>query len=340
MSRLSRYRHWFVAGFSPKALHFLSRTPPCIVLFLVIIIVAVASIKIVLHYVETVFTHSVDRFVDQYPGAQGALFCADVFNVDTTNNIISVRWSVVGGCGSNYTFNSSDGCSINSLAVPMNLYLNKNASTPVSALTPILQYDPADINSSPPVHMLPGRTNLPMFAFETDLDIDPFLPYTLYKKQTGLFSPFEVINSFNSVLATHPANNATIPIVDVIGYGTSLSWISEAHRGTSPNSQQFWIQFWSIRQRLVRGIAVIIVITNWLLTLAILYITVLVVMGRKVDTQLILASTTILFAIPQIRASMLDSPPLGAVCIDTAGYFVNLSLVSACVRPIFTLSYN
>ncbi|TDL18109.1 hypothetical protein BD410DRAFT_775314 [Rickenella mellea] len=246
----------------------------------------------------------------------------------------------MGGCGSNFTINRTDGCSHNSLAIPVNLYLNKNASTPVNQSTPMLQYDPSDILTPPAAQYIPGRSSLPPTVFETDLTIDPFLPYTLFKKQSNLYYPFDQINSYVSLLAINPLTNETIPIASVIGYGTTVNWIGFAIFGTAPplpgsDVAQFYATLSSHRQRLVKGVVIIIVITNWLLSLAILYMTILVILQRQVNTQLLLASTSVLFAIPQIRASMPDAPPFGAyllLCQDTGGYFINLCLVSACVR--------
>lgn len=83
------------------------------------------------------------------------------------------------------------------------------------------------------------------------------------------------------------------------------------------------------RQNMVMAFALLLVITNWILSLTVLWMTVLVMFRTHVNDNLILISTAVLFALPQIRASMPDSPPFG-VFIDIPGYITNVSLVIVC----------
>ncbi|TDL25267.1 hypothetical protein BD410DRAFT_837478 [Rickenella mellea] len=318
---------------------------PYIVTIAAIIIVVLIVLRVGFGYIGTVFTHKAGYNIAEFSSdTEGVILVADLFNVDVPNQMFSVRWSVLGGCGSSFTINHTNGCSLNSLSIPINLYLDKNASTPYNASDPILQYDPDDITIPAAMRYYPGRETLPPAIWTNMMVVDPYLPYTLYKRQSGLDYPFDQLNAYASVLVVNPNNSATVPVVTVVGYGTTVNWISECEFGTAPalpgsSIPQYYVMIWAIRQRLVKGIAVVLVLTTWLLSLAILYMTILVIFGRKVDTQLILASTTVLFALPQIRSSMPDSPPLGTgAYIDTGGYFISLSLVSACTSLLLIVS--
>ncbi|KAG1723751.1 hypothetical protein EDB19DRAFT_345081 [Suillus lakei] len=78
---------------------------------------------------------------------------------------------------------------------------------------------------------------------------------------------------------------------------------------------------------MVKVFAVLLVVTNWVLSVAILWMTILVY-EQRVD-RCATEELSVLFALPQIRASMPDSPAFGAF-IDIAGYFMNVGLVSIC----------
>ncbi|EGO24919.1 hypothetical protein SERLADRAFT_468893 [Serpula lacrymans var. lacrymans S7.9] len=70
-----------------------------------------------------------------------------------------------------------------------------------------------------------------------------------------------------------------------------------------------------------------------MMSLTVLWMTIIVLFRQKIDSGLLLGSTTILFALPQIRASMPDAPPFGAF-IDIGGYFMNVCLVSVCTSVL------
>ncbi|TDL22523.1 hypothetical protein BD410DRAFT_788335 [Rickenella mellea] len=318
-----------------------SQIKPSWLLLVVLVVLVIVAATSSFAYVRIIFSEPVS--LDRIPEtSSGVILVADIFNMDLDAQILSVRWSIMGACGSSFTINKTDGCSRNSLGVPINLYLNENATTTWNATIPALQYNPSVIINPLPAQYISRRNLIPASVSEVDISIDPFLPYTVFKKQSTLYYPFDMIHSDVSLLAINPSTNATVPIVTVIGYGSIVNWIGLADFGQAPplpdsNVPQFFATLTTYRQSPVIGVVLLIFVTNWLLSLAIVYMTVLVTLGRKVNTQLILASTTVLFSIPQIRSSMPEAPPFGAF-IDIGGYFINLGLVSVCTSILLFCS--
>ncbi|KIJ57888.1 hypothetical protein HYDPIDRAFT_120207 [Hydnomerulius pinastri MD-312] len=213
----------------------------------------------------------------------------------------------------------------------MALFLNENATSNWNTTTPIGVFEAAAIRNPPPVSYITGRTLIPPQEFDTVLPIDPFLPYTQDKKSSTLFYPFDQFSAFTSMLAIDPDDNSTIPISGVVGYGTMVNWVGSGTFYAIPVGQDtlYSLVLSVTRQRMIISSVFLLVITNWILSLTVLWMTILVLFRAEVDNNIILASTTILFALPQIRASMPDSPPF-----DIAGYFMNVCLVSACTSVL------
>ncbi|KIJ62993.1 hypothetical protein HYDPIDRAFT_114151 [Hydnomerulius pinastri MD-312] len=217
----------------------------------------------------------------------------------------------------------------------MTLFLNENATSNWNTTTPIGVFDAAAIRNPPPVSYITGRMLIPPQEFDTVLPMDPFLPYTQEKKSSTLFYPFDHFSTFTSMLAIDPNDNSTIPISGVVGYGSMINWSASSTFYAIPVGQDtlYSLVLTVARQRMIISFVLILVITNWILSLTVLWMTILVLFRARVDNGIILASTTVLFALPQIRASMPDSPPFGAF-IDIAGYFMNVCLVSACTSVL------
>ncbi|KAG1853161.1 hypothetical protein DFJ58DRAFT_914256 [Suillus subalutaceus] len=230
-------------------------------------------------------------------GSPGLVLLADMFSIDLDGQTFSVHWSLVGACGHQYTGSSNDICIQNQFVNNVALYLNGNASVDWNLTTPIGTFDPLMVQNPPPVTYIPGRK---YFAYI-------------------------------SLLAIDTDSNQSLPISGVIGYGSVIDWngSSAFYPTTVGNETLYALALTLRRQRMVKAFAILLVVTNWVLSVTVLWMTVLVLFRAHVDDNLILISTAVLFALPQIRATMPDSPPFGAF-IDIAGYFMNVCLVSIC----------
>ncbi|KAG2117498.1 hypothetical protein BD769DRAFT_1051760 [Suillus cothurnatus] len=261
----------------------------------------------------------------------GLVLLADMWLIDLDGQTFSVHWSLVGACGRQYTGSSNDICIQNQFVNNVALYLNENASVNWNLTAPIGTFDPTMIQNPPPVTYIPGRRQLPAEEYNTILSLDPFLPYTLQKKVSTLYYPFDQHSTYVSLLAIDTDSNQSLPISGVIGYGSMINWIgSSAFYPTAVGNEKLYALALTVRrQHMIKAFALLLVITNWILTVTVLWMTVLVLFRANVSCNLILISTSVLFALPQIRASMPDSPPFGTF-IDIAGYFMNVCLVSVC----------
>ncbi|KAG0693281.1 hypothetical protein DFH29DRAFT_816462, partial [Suillus ampliporus] len=260
-------------------------------------------------------------------GSPGLVLLADMFSIDLNGQKFSVHWSLVGACGQQFTGLPTDDCIQNQFVNNIALYLNENATVNWNITAPIGTFDSPTVQNLPPVKYIPGRGQLPVQEYDTDLNMDPFLPYTLQKQVSILYYPFDEHSAYLSLLAIDTDSNKSLPISGVIGFGSMVNWIgiSAFYPTTVGDETLYALALTAKRQKMVKAFALVLVITNWVLSVTILWMTILVLFRAKVNDGLILASTTVLFALPQIRASMPDSPPF-----DIAGYFMNVCLVSIC----------
>ncbi|KAG2126377.1 uncharacterized protein EDB93DRAFT_1243831 [Suillus bovinus] len=249
----------------------------------------------------------------------------------TTNTACIVHWSLVGACGHQYTGSSNNACIQNQFVNNVALYLNVNTSVNWNLTAPIGTFDSSVVQNPPPVTYIPGRRQLPAKEYDTVLSMDPFLPYTLQKQVSTLYYPFDQHSAYVSLLAIDTDSNQSLPISGVIGYGSMINWIgSSAFYPTTAGNEMFYALALTVeRQKMVKAFALLLVVINWTLSVTILWMTVLVLCRANVNDSLILTSTTVLFALPQIRASMPDSPPF-----DISGYFMNVCLVSICTSVL------
>ncbi|KAG1718233.1 hypothetical protein EDB19DRAFT_1888060 [Suillus lakei] len=283
------------------------------------------------NFITRVAMDNVTLSIFNVSGSPGLVLLADMFSIDLNGQTFSVHWSLVGACGHQYTGSSNDSCIQNQFVNNVALYLNENASVNWNVTTPIGTFDSSMVQNPPPVTYIPGRKQLPAEEYDTVLPIDPFLPYTLQKQSSTLYYPFDWHSAYVSLLAIDTDSNQSLPISGVMGYGSMINWSGYCvfYPTTVGNETLYALALTLKRQRMVKVFAILLVVTNWVLSVAVLWMTVLVLFRAKINEGLILTSTSVLFALPQIRASMPDSPAFGAF-IDITGYFTNVCLVSIC----------
>ncbi|OJA08274.1 hypothetical protein AZE42_03780 [Rhizopogon vesiculosus] len=231
----------------------------------------------------------------------GVVLLANIWNMDTNAQTMSVSWSIIGACGTAYTGRVNDSCVTNGLSVPMNLYLNVVPAFSWNTSTPTGQYDPSIIQT--PLYYIPGRQyghliqnlwalliadprDIPTLQFDTVMTMDPFLPYTMDKKSSVLYYPFDLyvlllstlsavwrltvnqrFTAYSSVMTINPTDNSTIPIVDVRVYGTVVDWIGSGvfYTTVAPpgaSSTLYSLALNLERQKAVKAFAMLLVITN------------------------------------------------------------------------------
>ncbi|OAX41902.1 hypothetical protein K503DRAFT_711639 [Rhizopogon vinicolor AM-OR11-026] len=321
---------------------------PRVTLLIATITLAIFAVGITNQYISDNFSGRVSMSLDNVDGNyDGVVLLANIWNMDMNAQTMSVSWSIIGACGATYTGRIDDSCVANGLSVPMNLYLNLVPAFSWNTSTPTGQYDPSIIQT--PLYYIPGRQDIPTFQFDTVMTMDPFLPYTMDKKSSVLYYPFDLFTAYSSVMTINPTDNSTIPIADVKFYGTVVDWIGSGafYSTVTPpgaSSTLYSLALSLERQRAVKAFAMLLVITNWAMSIMVLWMTIKVTFHQKIESGLSLASTTILFAIPQIRASMPNAPPFVDSSelvphetdgfIDIGGYFINVLIVSICTSVL------
>ncbi|KAG2344906.1 hypothetical protein BDR05DRAFT_881680 [Suillus weaverae] len=305
----------------------------CTITLIVLAVISVISTEVYLneHFKTQVNMDNATLNVFAVSGSPGLVLLADMFSIDLNGQTFSVHWSLVGACGHQYTGSSNDNCIQNQFVNNVALYLNENASINWNVTAPIGTFDSSKMQNPPPVTYIPGREQLPAEEYDSVLPIDPFLPYTLQKQVSTLYYPFDQHSAYVSLLAIDTDSNQSLPISGVIGYGSMLNWVggSNFYPTTVGNEILYAVALTVQRQMMIKVLALLLVVTNWVLSVTVLWMTVLVLFHVNVNDGLILTSTAVLFALPQVRASMPDSPPF-----DIAGYFMNVCLVSICASVL------
>ncbi|KIJ57889.1 hypothetical protein HYDPIDRAFT_44725 [Hydnomerulius pinastri MD-312] len=337
----------------PKYVPRFMRYGPWIAMLFAVLAMIIMAVKITTAYVLANFSSaaSVDLVNNNDGSLQGVVLLANVWSIDTDAGTMSIHWSVMGGCGENFTFQRNSSCVENGFNLPMNLYLNLAPSSAWHTTPPAGTYSPQNILDPPPAYYIPERELIPTTEFDTILPMDQFLPYTQDKTSTTLYYPFDIFKIYVSMVAINPTDNSTIPIAFASGYVTVVNWVGEGDfQCVQPpgEDRQYALILTQERQLPVKAFVIVILATNWIMSITVLWMTILVLFHQNLPSGLLLASTAILFALPQIRASMPDAPPFGALigrhCLalgvrvslrpDIGGYFMNVCLVSVCTSTL------
>ncbi|KAG1723752.1 hypothetical protein EDB19DRAFT_2029037 [Suillus lakei] len=190
----------------------LIRYGPVAILMIIFALLAGISIILTMVYLHANFRTQVSMdnatlnyvHVNESPGL---VLLADMFSIDLDGQTFSVHWSLVGACGHQYTGSSNDSCIQNQFVNTVALYLNENASVNWNVTTPIGTFDSSPVQNPLPVTYIPGRQQLPVEEYDTVLSIDPFLPYTLQKRSSTLYYPFDKHSTYASLLAIDTDSN-------------------------------------------------------------------------------------------------------------------------------------
>ncbi|KAF8545657.1 hypothetical protein OG21DRAFT_1528345, partial [Imleria badia] len=102
-----------------------------------------------------------------YPWSMQAVLVADIFSVDVIGQMLSVHWSLAGGCGQTYTHASNDSCLQNQFMEDLALYLNENATSNWNTTVPIGVFKVSAIENPPATSYIKGRSMVPPKEFDT-----------------------------------------------------------------------------------------------------------------------------------------------------------------------------
>ncbi|KAJ6460554.1 hypothetical protein C8R45DRAFT_1108965 [Mycena sanguinolenta] len=142
------------------------------------------------------------------------------------------------------------------------------------------------------------------------------------------------------IAALSPKTNETVPMAGASIFNPDMSqWrLSTSYSYLDlPGQAEKLAVFVTIRRHVVVKIsAFMILLINWLVALALLYMTVLSVFGRR-KLPGGMDSVTLpfagLFALPSVRAVMPGNPPFGCL-IDFIGILPNLAIIAGCASTL------
>ncbi|KZV88880.1 hypothetical protein EXIGLDRAFT_772255 [Exidia glandulosa HHB12029] len=174
---------------------------------------------------------------------------------------------------------------------------------------------------------------------ELDIETEPRSGESNLKGlETDSLYPFDWYRVQVLVAAVTSADlNNTVPVIGAhIFNKVQAQWIASTDYGYlddfQSSSTKLFIHITLERNMVIKISAFLIIVFNWMVTLAILYMTLVYTLGRR---QLPdgLDSVTLpfagLFALPSVRGVMPGDPPFGCL-LDFIGIVPNLSIVAGC----------
>ncbi|KAJ7476266.1 hypothetical protein B0H11DRAFT_1308591 [Mycena galericulata] len=158
--------------------------------------------------------------------------------------------------------------------------------------------------------------------------------------ESDVLYPFDWYRVEFLIAALSPETNETVPMAGASIFNPDMS---QWHLSTSYNYLDLTGQaaklavFVTIRRHVVVKIsAFLILLLNWLVALALLYMTVLSVFGRRKlpsGMDSVALPFAGLFALPSVRAVMPGNPPFGCL-IDFIGILPNLAIIAGCASTL------
>ncbi|MGB8645289.1 MAG: DUF4436 family protein [Anaerolineae bacterium] len=135
-----------------------------------------------------------------------------------------------------------------------------------------------------------------------------------------------------STVDKDPAQETLVPVV--LNFSGSLHGLT-VMPGKDPESEDLYpvLDVGVTRATSTVFFAVFIIVVMWLLALGSLYLTVLVLQGRKVELAMFSFLASLLFAFPAIRNVLPGTPPLGALN-DFIAFFWTESIVAICLLTL------
>lgn len=288
--------------------------------------------------------------------------------IDTDNGLFTVAWSTGLGCefdnATSLLFNPSGallgaGIHCGQAMQNLNIYTQENASSLFLTTWTTGQWSP----SSSDVYLdADSKNNASLSAapqsWSTDMPFDLQQQLSENKYASTLAYPFDHYTAYITYLFSRTDTNATVPVF--IGYVqssipnwsvssdgfqlsncTAITLDSDFNvvcTSTGPDSlQRYIMQITARRSTTTIAFVSLIWLTNWIITLVILWVSLkVVVFGGNLSPDLILVPITALFSLPAVRGVMPSAPDFGSY-MDVMGFLFNLTIISLCAAGVLVV---
>ncbi|KAK7039884.1 hypothetical protein R3P38DRAFT_2696005 [Favolaschia claudopus] len=283
--------------------------------------VLVLSIGITSHLI----LGDVDDHVELVNGPlQQISLIADFLDIDALMRTVTVDWFVL-------PFNCSDPEMVVNLFTDPNLMTAGagNSADTASASAPT---DPIfQINSTEYCHAT-NRDSFPVFRTVlklTGLASLRKIPGFANRRSLQAY-PFDLYFFQASMFAQLADTNQSAGIVLAKSFGTPINFdVRLNSTGSQNNEHGFLLQFNVSRSAAVISLVVIIVIANWLVTIAFLWITVAAfIWDHEIVAEMFVLPIATLFAFTSVRGSLPGAPTGFGAVVDYYGILPNLGLIT------------
>ncbi|KZV88881.1 hypothetical protein EXIGLDRAFT_772256 [Exidia glandulosa HHB12029] len=162
--------------------------------------------------------------------------------------------------------------------------------------------------------------------------------------ETDSLYPFDWYRVQVLVAATSADLNSTYPVIGANVFNkVQAQWIASTEYsyldGFQGSSTKLWIRITLRRNMVIKISAFLIIVFNWMVTLAILYMTLVYTLGRRQlpdGLDSVALPFAGLFALPSVRGVMPGDPPFGCL-LDFIGIVPNLSIVAGCATCLLLM---
>jgi hypothetical protein len=270
----------------------------------------------------------------QLPDEDGIFFLGHVYEVSVSTRTLSVSW-LVGGCGNlrlQTAVNFPDSkCGLAN--VPFDVYIDSSLFTESR-----FHYDPTvHPVGNPPMNNTIYVQALNEFQYKHTMDISTTDLQNHRPFDQRYFYPFDKYSIVTTFVVFNTAANASLPIVRLALSDTVNNFqpqLDEWQTQTRVNHSLI-VNSRTTHANIQRTISakvfvILIFISNWIITAAVMYITCLALWSNtKFGDGVVLLPMTIILTLPLLRQFFVDSPPIG-ILLDSLGLILQMFLVAIC----------
>ncbi|KAK7039875.1 hypothetical protein R3P38DRAFT_493444 [Favolaschia claudopus] len=256
---------------------------------------------------------------------------ANFLDIDTTARTMTVDWYTDYDCdNSTQIFATNIFVDSNLLAAPSGTQLSDMASIAIPT-TPIFRMNITEACSDEDNR---ARANSPVFRTILKLTGQPSASRSRQAGQANRDSlqayPFDNYYFEVFMFATVASTNQSVGMNLEDSFGTPINFELSLRKDISFNNDRgLYLHFTVKRSTAVKSLVIIIVIANWLVTLAFLWVTVAAfVWDHEIVTEMFVVPIATLFAFTSVRANFPGAPSGFGAVVDYYGILPNLGLMT------------
>jgi len=268
------------------------------------------------------------------PDQTGLFFLGNIYNVDIPSRIVSVSW-LIGACGDLRSTTPYQHHPCRAPKIPVAVYIN-------GAPQPTFKYDPTLQPHTNQTGLMSAPYVQALDEYQTTHFLDVYTQLLHIKNiqiniDQAYYYPFDIFYMETHIVAINlsDTNFSAIPInsIGFAGYSNNLvpyvtdSASTTLFNGTMVTSRYAYLTL--KRTNVSKGFVLVIFVVNWLLTLSVVYVTMVALFDKNLQLPdgIVVLPISVILTLTGLRALFVDSPPFG-ILFDIIGIFLQMIIVS------------